>query len=209
MATGLWSLMLAGSILHALGTLLDYVDGNLARFSKSATAPGELLDGIAHIFERSLLPIGIAVGLCFRPDRLLHVHHVNSFLVLSLGFVVSAISFSRTSLAVLHCVNTLRLDATIASHASEAEVTANTTLPVGLNVGYDISVSQRIKHKLRSLFVESAFLLDVVGIIVFALADLMSICLLAVCVENAFRLRDESGTLLGLFNASGRTPQGS
>src|SRR4029077_16277142 len=202
MATGLWSLMLAGSILRALGTFLDYVDGNLARFSKSASAPGELLDGIAHIFERSLLPIGIAVGLCFRPDRLLHFHHVNGFLVLSLGFVVSALSFSRTSLSVLHSFTTLQASVT-ASLASETAVNVQQTPLVGLNDRRGSSPFKRIKRKLRIFLVESGYLLDMVGIIIFAVADLMSVCLLAVCVENAFRLRDESGTLLGLLNASG------
>lgn len=202
MATGLWSLVLAGSILRALGTFLDYVDGNLARFSKSASAPGELLDGIAHIFERSLLPIGIAIGLCFRPDRVLHFHHVNSFLVLSLGFVVSAISFSHTALSVLSSFIALQACGT-ASRTSEAEVNVHQIPLIGRNGRHGLTRSKWIKHKLRSFLVESGFLLDVAGIIIFAVADLMSVCLLALCVQNAFRLRDKSGTLLELLNASG------
>jgi hypothetical protein len=191
-ATGLWSLTLAGSVLHALGTFLDYVDGNLARFNKSASVTGELLDGITHIFELSVLPIGIAVGLCFRADRLLRFHHVNSFLLLSFGFVASAISFSRTSLPVLNCFTKL----------SSGEVKSHKSCAVEINGRRGTSPVKWIKHTIRIVLVEGAYTLGTAGIILFAVADLMTLCLLGLCVVNAFRLRDESRTLRTLFNTS-------
>jgi hypothetical protein len=102
----------------------------------------------------------------------------------------------------LHCFTTFH--GVTASCASGAEVKVQQNALAGFNDKSGLRPFKWIRHKLRVLFVESGYLLDVFGIIIFAVADLMTVCLIAVCVENAFYLRYESRTLLSLLNTSER-----
>ena len=207
-ATGTWSLVLLGSVIHALGMLLDYVDGNLARLNKTASILGQLLDGTAHIFERCLLPVGVAVGLCFRPDRLCTAYGLSIRLILPVGFLISMLGFSRTALSLLQ-LTTDQLGIRIGWHAPQSGL-ARPGLQfssVPNEVGNFTSL-QQAKNIMRRLLTEGAFFLDGIGIIVFAVFDLMSVFLIAVGIQNAFRLRDESQMLLDLFRMSRRTRHG-
>jgi hypothetical protein len=186
--------------------LLDYVDGNLARLNKTASILGQLLDGTAHIFERCLLPVGVAVGLCFRPDRLCTAYGLSNRLILPVGFLISMLGFSRTALSLLQ-LTTDQLGIRIGWHVPQSGLArpAPQFSSVPNAVGNFTSL-QKTKYVIRRLLTEGAFFLDGIGIIVLASFDLMSVFLVAVGIQNAFRLRDESQMLSDLLRMS-RSPR--
>ena len=148
-----------------------------------------------------MLPIGVAVGLCFRPDRLSSAYPVRVAVILSIGFLVSGISFARTALSVLE-LSMLQMGSPTAT--GEADVDDTKTGPErSLALGKSASVSslQTAKRLVRRILTEGGFFLNGIGIIAFAALDLMSIFLLAICIVNAFRLRDEYSVLLKIIHS--------
>jgi CDP-alcohol phosphatidyltransferase len=203
-ATGARSLVLTGSLLYALVTILDDVDGNLARMNGQANTLGELLDAVVHILERTLLPISVAVGLCLRPDRLTSAYPVQAAVILSIGFLISGISFARTALSVL-VLSLLQIGSPPAT--GDADVGDTKTGPKPSRAfGKRASVSslQKAKRLIRRILTEGGFFLDGIGIIAFAAIDLMSIFLLAISIQNAFRFRDEYSVLLKIIHSPRR-----
>ena len=71
LATGNYGLALVGSGLFVLAVFADFVDGNIARFYRSTSHYGNFLDALAENTLATLLPIGLALGLAFRPDLLM------------------------------------------------------------------------------------------------------------------------------------------
>jgi len=185
-AVGPQALLLAGGFLHAIGTLLDYVDGNLARLGPSHSIFGELLDGTVHIFERCIFPIGIAVGLCFRPDHLCRTYGASPPLLLTAGFLTSMAGFSRTSLSVLQIItDKLGMRMPPSNHSPV------TRWSLASKRFTSSSVMREGKYIVRRLLTEGGLFLDGIGVVVLSALDLMSLFLIAAGIQNAFRLRDE------------------
>jgi phosphatidylglycerophosphate synthase len=55
--------MLAGAIVANIGFMCDVMDGNLARYNKTASRYGEWLDKVNDYFAWGLFPIAIGIGL--------------------------------------------------------------------------------------------------------------------------------------------------
>ena len=190
--TGTWANILIGCSLYALCTLLDYVDGNIARLYGNANDRGAYLDALVHVFERSLLPISVAVGLCIRRDRLLTHYAVSSQCIFFVGLFGSITGFARTFLSLSNLKN-CRLGTTDSSSQPSGRAGAS---PLNSAQGYITFVGLKNSKKVvRRLITESAYLFDAVGIVVLAALDLLSVFLMFVAVHNMFVLRDEWGLL--------------
>jgi phosphatidylglycerophosphate synthase len=61
--------ILAGAILINLRALLDYADGNIARFNNSTSKYGEFIDSTGTIIMAALLFPSIGIGGYLQPDR--------------------------------------------------------------------------------------------------------------------------------------------
>jgi phosphatidylglycerophosphate synthase len=83
--------MVAGSLCHVCHYLLDFVDGNIARYHGRPTRFGALLDGMADRLGYILPPLMIGIGLYRRPDGLLLAlpGPVPQWLPLTLGVIAS------------------------------------------------------------------------------------------------------------------------
>jgi hypothetical protein len=177
--------------LYALCTLLDYVDGNIARLY-GASDRGAFLDSVVHIFERSLMPVSIAVGLCIRPDRLLTHYPVSSQLIFFAGLFGSITGFARTFLS-LRALKNSQLDTPISLSQPSEQVW---TPPPNSHREYSTFAGLKYtKQAVRLLIRESAYLCDAVGIVLLAALDLLSVFLILVAAHNTFVLRDEWGLL--------------
>jgi hypothetical protein len=190
--TGTWADTLIGCSLYALCTLLDYVDGNIARLHGNANERGAFLDALVHVFERSLLPISVAVGLCVRRDRLLTHYAVSLPCIFFVGLFGSITGFARTFLSLSNLKN-CRLGTPDFSSQPSGHTGAS---PLNPKQGCSTSIGlKNSKQVMRRLITESAYLSDAVGLVVLAALDLMSVFLMFVAVHNIFVLRDEWGVL--------------
>lgn len=66
-----WAIII-GAILANIGLLLDYVDGNIARATDSASKYGKYIDIISDYIIVGLMPIAIGIGLYNHPDPYLN-----------------------------------------------------------------------------------------------------------------------------------------
>jgi phosphatidylglycerophosphate synthase len=188
--TGTWANTLIGCSLYALCTLLDYVDGNIARLYGNANDRGAFLDALVHVFERSLLPISVAVGLCIRRDRLLTHYAVSAQCIFFVGLFGSITGFARTFLSLSNLKNQ-----PFGTPVSSSQPSGRPS-PVNSTQGYSTFVVLKYGKKLMRLLIrESAYFSDAVGIVVLAASDLLSVFLVFVAVHNMFVLRDEWGSL--------------
>lgn len=190
--TGTWINSLTGCSLYALCTLLDYVDGNIARLHGTADEKGAFLDALVHIFERSLLPISVAVGLCMRRDRLLTYCAVNSQWIFFVGLFGSITAFARTSFSLSNLKN---CRPNTPDYSLPPGGNTRTPPPASRQRYSTVGGLKKSKQLLRRLITESAHFFDAVGLIVLAALDLLSIFLMIVAVQNVFVLRDEWGVL--------------
>jgi phosphatidylglycerophosphate synthase len=71
LAQGTYVFALIGSALCALQTILDYVDGNIARLRGITSHLGKFIDGVADTSVHVLIAIAIGVGLFQGEDALL------------------------------------------------------------------------------------------------------------------------------------------
>jgi len=188
--TGTRTNTLIGCSLHALCTLLDYVDGNIARLCGKANDRGAFLDALVHVFERTLLPISVAVGLCIRRDRLLMHYSVSSQFIFLVGLFGSITGFARTYLSL----SNLKSQPTGTSDSS-SQSSARPSPPTSTQGDNTFDVLKYSKKVVRLLIKESGYLSDAVGIVVLAATDLLSLFLVFVAVHNTFVLRDEWGLL--------------
>lgn len=188
--TGTWTSTLIGCSLYALCTLLDYVDGNIARLYGNADDRGAFLDALVHVFERSLLPISVAVGLWVRRDRALTHYSVSSQFIFLVGLFGSITGFARTYLSLSNLKNHPTGTSDSSSQSSARPSPLNSTQ------GYStFGVLQYSRKVVRRLIKESGYLSDAVGIVVLAASDLLSLFLVFVAVHNMFVFRDEWGSL--------------
>jgi len=156
--------------------LLDYVDGNLARLYGTAGEFGELLEELADQVGPSLLPLGIGVGLYFRPDRLMRlVGPVDPVWALLVGALTS-IAYCLGAMAVLYI-------RAIQKEALGREKTVP-RLPVPGGYSNRLRVLRRALHSGRLGITECTYLAIVFGIVLAAALDFMSIYLVARGIRN-------------------------
>ena len=186
--TGTWANTLIGCSLYTLCTLLDYVDGNIARLYGNASEKGAFLDALVHVFERSLLPISVAVGLYIRRDRLLTHYPISSQYIFFVGLFGSITGFARTCLSLSNLKKCRR-----GAYGSSLQPTGHIAAALNPGQGRSLLGLKSSKQVLRRLIIESTYLSDTVGIIVFAALDLMTVLLMLVAGQNMFVLRDEWG----------------
>jgi hypothetical protein len=192
--TGNWRNTLIGCSLYAFCTLLDYVDGNIARLYGNANDRGAFLDALVHVFERSLIPLSVAVGLCVRRDRLLTYYALSSQVIFLLGLFGSLTGFARTFLSLWTPRND-RLDVPSSLPQPSGQTWASPVTSQQATGTFAARIFKYSKQAVRLLIRESAFLCDAVGIVVLAALDLLSVFLILVAVQNTFVLRDEWGLL--------------
>ncbi len=72
LATGSYNSIIAGALLVNLWYLLDYVDGNIARYTNSSTNYGRLLDTFTGAAVNVLLIICASIGAFNHPDTCLN-----------------------------------------------------------------------------------------------------------------------------------------
>jgi hypothetical protein len=95
--------VIMGCSLYVATTLLDYVDGNLARLYGSVSRFGDNLDHLAHVVENTLLPLALGVGVFNHPDLLLrHAHLFGPEIGLGIG-VAGSLLWCLTTIARLEC----------------------------------------------------------------------------------------------------------
>ncbi|MDD5679952.1 MAG: CDP-alcohol phosphatidyltransferase family protein [Candidatus Omnitrophica bacterium] len=84
-----------GVLLYFLAVLFDFVDGNIARITDSATYFGKFADGAVDVFADSFIPLAVAVGFYFAGSSV-------AFLLMGIGasmfllfgfFVINRASF--------------------------------------------------------------------------------------------------------------------
>ena len=71
LAFGSYTGMIAGALLINIWALLDYVDGNVARCSKSSSRYGDFLDNLNTTIMSALLFTSVGVGAFLHPDSTL------------------------------------------------------------------------------------------------------------------------------------------
>lgn len=88
-------LFIFGVLLYFLAILFDYVDGNIARVTDSATYFGKFADGAVDVFVDSFIPFGIAVGFYFSGNSIyfLMAGIIASMLLLLGFFMINRASF--------------------------------------------------------------------------------------------------------------------
>lgn len=175
-ATKFRSLVLLGSMVYALCVLLDYVDGNLARLYGTAGEFGELLEELADQVGPSLFPFAIGVGLYFRPDRLMRlVGPVDPVWALLVGALTS----------IAYCLGTMALlyVRVIPARATGRENTAP-RMPVPGGHSNRLRVLRRALNLGRLGINEGVYLAVVIGVVVAAAFDVMSIYLIARGIRN-------------------------
>ena len=142
--------MISGSSLLFFSALLDYVDGNIARFRKQNSHFGQLLEDISDTFVESLIPFAVSVGL----------YGDNLFFLIIGAITALAISFRG--------VVTYRLQAGIL----KVEATKNLEeKKVVSRKSYNLA-----NYLIFSLRREKYFMLG--GILIFAIAGMMNLFLL-------------------------------
>ncbi len=96
-ASGNYVLSLWGCALYYTCTLLDYVDGNVARYYNKATYLGKFLDGTFDCFLTAALPLSLACSCYFTTGNVLYIFVGTgiSFMCLFSFFIQSKFSFYR------------------------------------------------------------------------------------------------------------------
>ena len=79
-AFGDYPLKVGGGALYLFAFLLDFVDGEIARFQKKCSQVGVWLDGVSHnlVYPLTFFSVGLAV-----------FYHSNNYLFLVLGFIAA------------------------------------------------------------------------------------------------------------------------
>jgi len=183
--------VLLGSVLFAIGTLMDYVDGNLARYYGTAGMFGAALDGAVHVIERTLMPMAVAVGLQSHPDTVCDMHPLRLKTVLVLGAFGSITGFLRTSLSLWQLFRVRQPQQAISADRGYLRTICNQPSPAASFDGM-----RRYKWAVRRAMNEISHFADALGVVLFAVLRLMSVYLLLIAVVSLFVLRDELGGLL-------------
>src|SRR3989344_4737485 len=71
LARGGYALMLAGSVVLFFSALLDFVDGNVARFRKETSHFGTFLEDVTDTVVKAVIPLAVSIGLYMRADYVL------------------------------------------------------------------------------------------------------------------------------------------
>ena len=71
LAVGGYALMVAGSVVLFFSALLDFVDGNIARFRKETSHFGKFLEDVTDTVIKAIIPLAVSIGLYMRADYLL------------------------------------------------------------------------------------------------------------------------------------------
>lgn len=172
-AIGNHLLVVGGGSMYALCVILDYVDGNLARLQSTANGLGALLEELADQIGPSLFPLGIGVGLYFRPDRVLRslgaAHPVGALM----AGAITSMSYCLSVIALLYT----RLIPIEARKGQSA--TIRPSRPAG-----EAAVLRKGIYVAKDLVNEGLYLAIVFGVILAATFDVMSIYLAARAIRN-------------------------
>jgi phosphatidylglycerophosphate synthase len=116
LALGSYTLKLAGAFLAALYLLLDCVDGNIARYRKSASLFGKFIDASASYIISSFLFMSIGAGIFTDPDSSVLLRHPESFLIPFNKHIFLIVGFWSALSYVLARLISLRYKTMIASN---------------------------------------------------------------------------------------------
>ena len=161
----------AGGCLYALCVLLDYVDGNLARLYRTAGSFGALLEELADQVGPTFFPLAVGLGLYLRPDHLLSSLRLGNSVGMLLIGALTSVSYCLSTTVLLY----IRL---IAAKAVGGECVARQSSSGGH------SGANQKAELFVSIIKETAYLAPVVGVVLAAALDFMSIYLLARCLRN-------------------------
>jgi hypothetical protein len=175
---GRWAVVV-GCSLYALGTLLDYVDGNLARFYGAVSSYGDTLDHLVHIVEKTILPFALGIGLCRRSDWLLRlINLARPEIVLGTGSLGS----------ILQC---LTMTAVIEGRLIALSVNLKTQEAVDVRS----AVRRRVAKLAYRTAAEASYCIPAT-LLLFSFLDATSAGLLMIAVLQVFAFRDATRGLL-------------
>lgn len=172
LAAGGYASVVAGSAILFLSALLDYVDGNVARFRKQPSHFGKFLEDVTDMIVKAIIPLAASIGLYMRPDYVLSSFDrpVPGVLILIMGATAAlAISFQGVLAYRLHAaLLEIRTPATDVEPASAEPRSPRQGAP---------SLAQRLANGTVFLLRREAYFM-LGGIVLFAIFDIMSVFLL-------------------------------
>jgi phosphatidylglycerophosphate synthase len=172
-ATGGRGAVILGCSLYSLGTLLDYVDGNLARLYATVSTRGRLLDELMHVVERVVLPLALGAAVVRRPDWPLRAaHYFSSEVPLGAG-VFASIAECLCMIAILES-RLMRRGGECKSEPLDSRSPIRRTLA-------------RFTYRTVG---EASYALQAVALIFFAVSDTISVSVFAIAAIQVFKLRN-------------------
>ncbi len=180
LAIGGSSSVLIGSIILFFAVLLDFVDGNIARFRGETSHLGKFLEDVTDTIIKAIIPLAVSVGLYSQADYFLT--SLNSSLDPALILIVGAVA--SISIA-FQSILTYRLNASLLE--LEVEKDATVTKKISADSSSFVQVKPKISQRLVNLLIfllirESYFMLG--GIIFFGIFNVMSIFLFIRCFAS-------------------------
>lgn len=187
LAKGRYVPMVAGSAVLFFSALLDYVDGNIARFRKQPSHFGKFLEDTTDTIVKALIPLAASIGLYLRPDPILSSspYHIPGILILMMGATAAlAISFQGMIAYRFHAALLEAKEPNAAPARSSAEH------PKPPRPGAP-SPSQYLANSIVFLLRREAYFM-LGGIVLFAIFDIMSVFLLIRWIASLTHLAFES-----------------
>jgi len=126
LALGSYTLKLAGALLASLYLLLDCVDGNIARSTKSSSPYGKFIDASASYVISSFLFMSIGLGTFINPNSSILLRHSASFFISFNKDIFLIVGFWSALSYLLARLISLRYKTMIVS-SSDNESTKNVT----------------------------------------------------------------------------------
>jgi len=190
LALGSYTLKLAGAFLAALYLLLDCVDGNIARYRKSASLFGKFIDASASYIISSFLFMSIGAGIFTDPDSSVLLRHPESFLIPFNKHIFLIVGFWSALSYVLARLISLRYKTMIASNLdndSAGNLRPNRYFQI-------ISIMSRNIFGVSGFFMPLLLLAAVsrlLDLLALFYAVVNTIALILILVETTVRMRSE------------------
>lgn len=124
LALGSYTLKLAGALLASLYLLLDCVDGNIARYTKSTSPFGKFIDASASYIISSFLFMSIGLGTFMNPNSSILLRHSESFFISFNKYIFLIVGFWSAFSYLLARLISLRYKTMIVS-SSDNDSTKN------------------------------------------------------------------------------------
>ena len=89
LATGIYIYMVIAVLLINIGILIDYVDGNIARYHNKPTYYGTFIDGIFGVTMYTMIPFALGVGVNNSVNKLDVLHfYPNSSIIIGMSISI-------------------------------------------------------------------------------------------------------------------------